>query len=470
MSFRLAFARSAALAALVVPLAASALVVEGTAAYRERTAMPPDAVFEARVEDVSRADAASTVLASHRIERAGNPPYRFRIEVDDAAIRPGGRYVVRATLRVGERLMFTTDTVTPVGPGAAAGPFNLLLVSARGGGGSGASPAPTVLQRLPATFIGELPAASGGPVRWQIDLLPGQRFQSRQTFVGRPEPNAFDDVGLWRFDRAANKLALRGARETRLWLEPDGVALRMLDPQGRRIASASGLNDRLTRQRQATPIEPRIVATGMFTYQADAASIVLCPDGRRLPVAMEGDYPALERAYSATDKVQPGQPLLVSFDGTIALRPSAEDSQPPRPTLVVERFGKVWPRETCGTPMADSPLRNTYWKLVRVNGEPARAFADRREPHLVFNLKEPRVAGSAGCNRVMGSFEVDGDRLRLSRMAATLMACPGDVAVQERAFLDALGKVATWQVRGSHLELFDTQRQVLARFEAVALR
>jgi heat shock protein HslJ len=51
-----------------------------------------------------------------------------------------------------------------------------------------------------------------------------------------------------------------------------------------------------------------------------------------------------------------------------------------------------------------------------------------------------------------------------------MMACPGDGAAQERAFLDALGKAATWQVRGSHLELFDAQRQVLARFEAVALR
>jgi copper homeostasis protein (lipoprotein) len=459
--------------ALVLPSWAAALVVEGTAAYRERIAMPPDAVFEARVEDVSRADAPSVLLGRHRIEHAGNPPYRFRIEIDDAALKPTGRYAVRATVRVGERLVFTTDTFTPIAPGAAAAPLNLLLVSARGSGGGAAPRGPTALQRLPASFIGDLPAAGGGPVRWQIDLLPGQRFQSRQTFVGRPEPNRFDDVGLWRYDRAANKLELRGARETRLRFEPDGPALRMLDAQGQRIVSASGLNDRLERQPQAVPIEPRIVATGMFTYYADAASIVLCADGRRLPVAMQGDYLALERAYSAAiaaDRAQPGQALLVSFDGTIAPRPSAEESQPPRPTLVVERFGKVWPRETCGTPMADSPLRNTYWKLVRLNGEPTRAFANQREAHLIFNAKEPRVAGSDGCNRVTGSFEVDGDQLRLSRTAGTMMACPGDGAAQERAFLDALGKAATWQVRGSHLELFDAQRQVLARFEAVALR
>ncbi|TXH59650.1 MAG: META domain-containing protein [Burkholderiaceae bacterium] len=42
--------------------------------------------------------------------------------------------------------------------------------------------------------------------------------------------------------------------------------------------------------------------------------------------------------------------------------------------------------------------------------------------------------------------------------------------MQERAFLEALGQVAFWRVRGSHLELFDAQRKLLARFEAVALR
>ena len=36
---------------------AFAQVIEGTATYRERMALPPGAVFEATLEDVSRADA-----------------------------------------------------------------------------------------------------------------------------------------------------------------------------------------------------------------------------------------------------------------------------------------------------------------------------------------------------------------------------------------------------------------------------
>ncbi len=39
------------------------VIVSGSAAYRQRIAMPPDAVLTVRVEDVSRADAPAPVLA-----------------------------------------------------------------------------------------------------------------------------------------------------------------------------------------------------------------------------------------------------------------------------------------------------------------------------------------------------------------------------------------------------------------------
>jgi copper homeostasis protein (lipoprotein) len=443
---------------------APAGTVTGTAAYRERIAAPPDAVFEARLLDTSRADAPASVLGSFRREAAGNPPYAFSIAYYDAAIQPSRRYVVRATLSdLRGQLLFTTDSAHAIRfDGSVARPLPpLRLVSARG---RGAGP----LGALPASFEGEIPG-DGGAVRWQLELMADGRFQSRQTFVGQPEPNRFDDIGRWQ--RRGSVIELRGTREERPLFEPAaGGALRKLDREGQRIVSAGGHNDLLARRPQTAPIEPRVVATGMFRYFADAPSIVLCADGRTLPVAMAGDYLALERAYSAADKAAPGQPLLVSFDGSIAPRRSAEESRGAVPTLVVQRFGKVWPRESCGTPLADSPLAETYWKLVRLNGDPVTAAANQREPHLLFRRgPEARVAGSSGCNRVMGGYTLDGEQLRLSKMAGTRMACPDGMA-QERAFLDALTQVDRWQVRGSHLELSDAQRRVLARFEAVALR
>jgi copper homeostasis protein (lipoprotein) len=68
--------------------------------------------------------------------------------------------------------------------------------------------------------------------------------------------------------------------------------------------------------------------TGMFVYMADAATITLCADGRRLPVAMEAEYKALEAAYQKARR-QPGEALLVNLEGRIASRPSAEVGGPP---------------------------------------------------------------------------------------------------------------------------------------------
>ncbi len=87
--------------------------VSGTATYRERIALPPNAVFEATLEDVSRADAPAVVLGRTGIESA-RVPVEFTIAYDPARIDARHRYVVRAGIRVDGRLMFTTDAAYPV--------------------------------------------------------------------------------------------------------------------------------------------------------------------------------------------------------------------------------------------------------------------------------------------------------------------------------------------------------------------
>ena len=442
--------------------------LEGTAAYRERIALPPDAVFEAVLEDVSRADAPATVLGRATIDPAGQPPFRFAIAYDDAAVRPGRRYAVRATVRHQGRLLFTTDRVYPVLGGGDA-PLRLLLVSAR----AGRRPSPRTGTEapgidLPASYEGELAAASGGSVLWHLDLLPKGRYQLRITYRDKPEPNRVDDIGRWRRERNTGRLLLRGGRETPVVLVPDdgGRTLRRVDTAGQPAAGSQG--DRLERLAQPALVEPRLALTGMFVYLADAAVITLCADGGRLPVVMEADYKALEAAY-LKERRQSGQALLVSLEGLIASRPSMEAGRPPERSLVVERFINIWPRESCGNPLVDSPLRGTYWKLVRLSDMPVQVAEKQREPHLIFARDQPRVSGSGGCNRVTGSFKLDGDKLQVGRMAGTMMACPAGME-QEQRFVQSLGKVERYRIGGSHLEMLDAAGAVIARFEAVALR
>jgi uncharacterized lipoprotein YbaY/uncharacterized lipoprotein NlpE involved in copper resistance len=325
-------------------------MLHGTASYRERLMLPPDAVFEAQLQDVSRADAPATVLGSARLDPAGQPPFRFQIEYDDAAIRPGGRYTVRATVSHRGRLLFTTDRVYPVLDGRGA-PLDLLLVSAR------RDPSATSkaggLGQLPASYEGELPGA-GNPIVWHLDLYPEGRFQLRLTFVGRPEPNRFDDIGRWSYDADRVRIVLRGGREAPVFLQPadGGAALRKLDLQGKPVESAH--NDLLVRQSAFSPIEPRLFLDGMFVSLADSANIVLCADRRSVPVAAEADFGALQEAYLKA-RPKPGERLLVSLEGLLALRPSGEPSQPQRTALVVERFVGVWPGQRCKTENVPQP-------------------------------------------------------------------------------------------------------------------
>lgn len=118
---------------------------------------------------------------------------------------------------------------------------------------------------------------------------------------------------------------------------------------------------------------------------------------------------------------------------------------------------------------AGAPLRNTYWKLTYLGDTPTRTATRQREAHLIFAAHEQRISGSSGCNRVMGGFELAGDKLRLSRIVATRMACP-DGMEQEQLFLKSLGDVEHYRINGNQLELLDRSGEVIARFTAVALR
>jgi putative lipoprotein len=97
-----------------IPMAASAGTVTGTAAYRERIALPPDAVLEVSLEDVSRADAPADLIGRATVDPAGQVPIPFSISYDPARIDPSHRYSVRARITRQGELLFTSTTFHPV--------------------------------------------------------------------------------------------------------------------------------------------------------------------------------------------------------------------------------------------------------------------------------------------------------------------------------------------------------------------
>ncbi len=260
MGFARARVWVAAFLAAVMGSALAQSSITGTATYRERIALPPDAVFEATLEDVSKADALAKVLGRATIDSPGAPPFQFTIDYDPARIEPRHRYAVRATIRAHGRLLFTTDTHYPV-------------------------------------------LTQGAPQ--SVDLL------------------------------------------------------------------------------------------------------------------------------------------LRRVGGEAATVPAA--------------------------PTVTEPLENTYWKLVRLRDEPVIVEPNQREPHIVLHAQGRRVAGSGGCNSLLGGYRLDDNRIVFEKLASTMMACAAGME-QEQRFLGALGEATSWRVLGSHLDLIDADGAVLARLEARHLK
>jgi uncharacterized lipoprotein YbaY/heat shock protein HslJ len=323
--------------------------ISGTATYRERMALPPDAVFEATLEDVSRADAPSTVVASTRVA-SPRVPLEFAIPYDPARVDLKRRYAVRGRITLNGQPMFSTDTAYPV-----LGADNVR----------------------------------------RVDLV---------------------------MRRVAGAGAAAAARQMR----------------------------------------------GLYRYLADAASFFDCASGDQFPVLPEGAAVALQAAYVAA-RPEPGAPLLANVQAALVMR-ALEDGGTPRPALQVDRFVSITAQSLCEAPSSSTAtLENTYWRLTNVRGYAVMVADRQREPHLILQPAQHRVAGSGGCNRLAGGYTLAGEHLTFGRTAGTLMACPQGME-QERAFLDALATVATWRIEGQRLDMLDQRGDVVARFVAASLK
>jgi heat shock protein HslJ len=71
----------------------------------------------------------------------------------------------------------------------------------------------------------------------------------------------------------------------------------------------------------------------------------------------------------------------------------------------------------------------------------------RQKRFFVLDPEQHRVSGSGGCNRLTGSYELNGDPLKFGRMAGTMMMCSQGMDT-EQAFLKSLGPVSKWKITG----------------------
>src|SRR5262249_35002051 len=158
------------------------------------------------------------------------------------------------------------------------------------------------------------------------------------------------------------------------------------------------------------PVEPRLRMQGMFRDQADAARFRDCRSNLSWPVAMSDDYRALEKAYGE-HRSAPGAELLVLLEGRIERRLQAEGSGTQR-TLVVERYLRGMPGDTCEPGGEQAGLANTRWRPLKIGERTVTVSGQEHEPWLALDAQAKRVTGSGGCNRFSGPYESGEGTLR----------------------------------------------------------
>jgi uncharacterized lipoprotein YbaY/heat shock protein HslJ len=446
--------------------AATTAQISGTADYRERIALPPGAVFEAILEDVSLADAPALELGRTRIADPGPPPFAFEIDFDSSGILPERTYAVRGQVTVGPRLMFVTDSLNPVLTKGATAHVDLWMIKV-GETTKESREAPATIGahglRLPATFTGDLPCPDCEGIRYRLNLWPDQVFHLRRGWIGAGRQK--DTIGRWSVEPKQRALVLRGAGETlsfrivgddRLQLQqPDGTAAPGAEPQ------------LLTASSELEPFDLHLPLRGMLTYVDDEARFTECLTGRDYRLVKEGDYDALEHAYLAAGAEAEG-PIMTSFEGGILDETDWSD-EPDGPGVMVERFIGIWPGETCEGVVDTASLTNTYWKILRLGDTELAVQEGRREPNLVLREGDPRFTATVGCNQLIGSYALADDRLSFGPGASTRMACLPPLDAWEAKLAEVLTESAGWRIDGQTLELLDATDTPIALLQAVYL-
>ena len=113
-----------------------------------------------------------------------------------------------------------------------------------------------------------------------------------------------------------------------------------------------------------------------------------------------------------------------------------------------------------------STLTNTYWKLMKLNGETVTmAGQQKREAYIQLNAEQETLKGFGSCNQFQGSFTVKGNDLSFGPVAATRIACLEGMTVESH-FFNVLELTSYYSINEHDLTLLDNAKHPIERFQA----
>ena len=117
------------------------------------------------------------------------------------------------------------------------------------------------------------------------------------------------------------------------------------------------------------------------------------------------------------------------------------------------------------SPAAATPLEGTAWQLTDYVGPEGGSLPVPEGLAATATFDAGKVTGNGGCNQYNGAYTLDGDKLTISNVSMTAMACPAPQMALETAYTTALQKVATYAISGETLELRTAEGKVGLKYK-----
>lgn len=269
-------------------------------------------------------------------------------------------------------------------------------------------------------------------------------------------------------------MSLSLARLTMLsFLSLSWVLISACSPMSERQASVYHLisGEALYRERMLLPPGSRLEITVQDVSRADAPAVVLerqvieavsapaWPFQFRIP----SDKTRPWHRYSVSARITHEGRLMFITDLHYPVLAGEQDQELQLVMKRVSRSGNASVVSEKDQPLAD--LKNTYWKLVSLNGQSIKMDQERREPHMMLR-EDQRLQGFSGCNPFMGRFSQEGNLVTFGPVASTLMACVPDLSY-DRTFMQLLQGQAEYQIEGEVLTLTNKGQNLQGVFHAV---
>lgn len=120
----------------------------------------------------------------------------------------------------------------------------------------------------------------------------------------------------------------------------------------------------------------------------------------------------------------------------VGCQPKSQQNQPVNEDQVVE---------------TGESLVGSDWNVIELEGQAAATGMGDKPASIGFE-EDGRAHAFSGCNRMSGSYAVEGNQLKFGQMAMTKMFCEGAMDL-ESTFSRVIGEIDSFRIVGNTLEL-----------------